>query len=199
MRLALLISLVVFGGVVPSVRADDAFTKVIFDSTSTEGYIVPQDYAEEHKTELTDTIPGLMKIDGFWTPTAQDVEVADRVLRDLINDAARDPAKLFPDLATSKDPDDRKAFKEESNELVLVSKNYGRYLRQYVGVIIEKQKLVFCNYSCGTKIDPSADYIFIDKVFAPDGAIRFLQCRFEPREKACSSVSLIGSWQPLPK
>jgi hypothetical protein len=197
-RLALLISLVVFGGMVSAVRADDSFAKVIFED-STEGYIVSRDYAEDHKAELTDTIPGPVKIDGFWTPTEQDVDVAERVLRDLLDDAMKDPATLFPDLATSKNPDDLKDFKQERNELVLVAQNYNRYVRQYVGVIIEKQKLVFCNYSYGTKVDPSADYIFIDQVFAPDGAIRFLQCRFEPKGKVCSNVSLIGSWQPPPK
>jgi hypothetical protein len=69
-------------------------------------------------------------------------------------------------------------------------------LRQYAGIVIDGKKLVFCNYSDGAKADPSTDYIFIQKVFAPDGTVRFLQCRFDPELKTCSNVSIIGSWQP---
>jgi hypothetical protein len=196
-RLALLILLAAGGWLSPAARADGAFIRVDFDSA--EGFIVPRDYAEDHKADLTSTIPGAMKVDAFWTPSEADVYVAERVLHSLIEDSVKDPSKLFPDLAVSKDSDDRELLKQQRAELVLVLTNYDRYLRQYVGIIIDGQKLVFCNYSSGIKADPSADYIFIDKVFDPDGAFRFLQCRVDPKEKTCCNVSMIGSWQPKEK
>ena len=73
--------------------------------------------------------------------------------------------------------------------------NYDSYQRQYVGLIVGGKKIVFCNYSEGTKIDPASDYIFIQKVFIPDGTIHFLQARVDPLLKTCSNVSFIGSWQ----
>jgi hypothetical protein len=63
-----------------------------------------------------------------------------------------------------------------------------------VGVIIDGQKLVLCNYSEGTKADPATGYIFIQKTFTTDDT-HFLQCRFEPLLKNATNVSVIGSWQ----
>ena len=37
---------------------------------------------------------------------------------------------------------------------------------------IDGQKLVFCNYSEGTKADPAAAYIFIQKTFAISASLR---------------------------
>jgi hypothetical protein len=139
-----------------------------------------------------------VRVGGFWTPTEVDVIVAERVFRELIERAAKDPALLFPDLAPNHDPADLAAaaqLENERYELTLVSGNYDSYSRQYVGIIVGGRKLIFCNYSVGAKVDPSTDYIFIQKVFVPDGAVHFLQCRFDPEAKTCSKVSMIGSWQ----
>ena len=197
MRLAVLISVAAFGLGMIAAQADGGLIRVSLVVGAREGYIVPREYAEAHQAEFTANIPGPVKIDGFWTPPEQDAEVADRVLRDLIDDAAKDPSKLFPDLAKTTDSDSESSdsLDHEQKELLLIAKNYDRYIRQFVGVIIEGQKLVFCNYSDGTKVDPSDVYIFTDKVFVPGGKVHFLQCRFEPKGKTCSNVSMIGSWQ----
>ena len=184
-------------------RADNAFARVDFGSYS--GYIVPDGYATENKADLMASIPGPVLIDSFWTPSEQDFTVADRAFLEMIHAAAKDPTLLFPDLAPRRDPaavaDPAKArdLEHEQAELALVAENYENYSRQYVGIIIGGKKLVFCNYSDGTKVDPSVDYIFIQKVFVADGTMHFLQCRFEPVSKICSNVSMIGSWQPTAK
>ena len=64
-----------------------------------DGYVVPAEYAAAHKAEVLGSIPGHVQIDGFWTPTQQGVETAERAFRDLIRSAAKDPSVLFPDLA----------------------------------------------------------------------------------------------------
>ena len=197
MRLAILISFAVFGLIFSPARADGPLAKGAVGSHT--GYIVSEKYAGEHKADLTASIPGPVKLDGFWTPPEQDVAVADRVFRDLIHSAVKDPKLLFPDLAENSDPAAPDSIEYERNELVLVSRNYDSYLRQYVGIILDGKKLIFCNYSEGPKVDPSADYIFIEKVFVPGGSVHFLQCRFDPQLKICSKVSIIGSWQPRTK
>jgi hypothetical protein len=206
-RLAILLSFAACGMTFSVLAADTnvappALIKVVMGSHI--GYIVPENYAADCKADLQISIPGVVKLDGFWTPTELDVTVADRVLRDLIHDAVKDPTLLFPDLAPdangntkadtnsgSSDPLDH-----ERHALMAVSDNYDTYVRQYVGIIIDKQKLIFCNYSDGTKADPSADYIFIHRVFVDDGTVHFLQCRFDPEAKACSNISMIGPWPP---
>jgi hypothetical protein len=195
-RLAILLSFAALGVTLYGDLIDDRFVRV--DLETLTGYIVPESYAEAHKTDLTANIPATVKIEGFWTPSVQDVTVADRVFRERIESAAKDPALLFPGLAKKAAAD---AYDREDNleyqqkELEAISANFDTYARQYIGIIMGKKKLIFCNYSVGTKVDPSAEYIFTDKVFVPDGTVHFLQCRFEPEKKTCSNVSMIGSWQ----
>ena len=116
----------------------------------------------------------------------------------MIHRAAKDPTVLFPELTKESNPNSPDSLESLRNEMILVSKNYDRYVRQYLGIVMGGNKLVFCNYSDGPKFDPSTNYIFIHKVFVADGSVHFLQCRFDPVEKSCSNVSIIGSWQILP-
>jgi hypothetical protein len=198
-RLAVLISLAALAPMLAAVRADDSLMRAPLGSHT--GYIVPETYAAEYKTDFVSSIPGAFRIDGFWTPSKEDVAVADRVFLDLIHAAAKDPTLLFPDLAPSTDPTapvDAAASQllaRQKSELALISDNYSNYSRQYVGIIVDGQQLVFCNYSEGTNLDPAKDYIYLQKAFAPEGAVHFLQCRFDPVEKTCANVSFIGSWQ----
>jgi hypothetical protein len=198
-RLAILIPFAAFGLTFCTAWADGPLVRVALAMGSHSGYIVSERYAWEHKADLIASIPGPVKIDGFWTPPEQDVAVADRAFRDLLHSAVKDPTLLFPDLPPNADPAASDSLEHERNELTLVSRNYDSYLRQYVGIIIDGKKLVFCNYSDGANVDPSTDYIFIHKVFAPGGTVHFLQCRFDPESKTCSNVSIIGSWQPQEK
>jgi hypothetical protein len=199
-RFAILIALAAWGGAVAEcARADDIFIHIVLGSR--DGYIVPEDYATAYQADLLATLPSAVKCDGFWTPPEQDVAVADRALRDMIHAAAKDPTVLFPELAPSRDPDakqsddDKRELARERIELALISENYDSYARQFVGIIIDGQKLVLCNYSDGTKLNPAAGYIFIQKTFVADGTVHFLQCRFEPWLKNITNVSIIGSWQ----
>ena len=174
-------------------RGDDALHKV---ATGTHvGYILSDAQAEANKADLIASLPGAVKVDGFWTPTEQDVAVADRAFRDLIRDSVKDPTLLFPDLPTDPDPTKRDTLEYERRELSLILDNYDAYQRQYVGLSIDGIRIVFCNYSHGPKFDASAGYIFMQKTFVPDGTVQFLQCRFDPLQKTCSNVSFVGSWQ----
>ncbi len=199
MRFAILLSLAAWGLAVSAARADDAMLHVVIGQHN--AYIIPESYAIAYKADLIASMPGLEKIDGFWTPPLQDVTVADRAMRDVIHAAAKDPTVLFPDLAPDPDPnapvDENKTRDREHQraELALISENYESYARQYLGIIIDGQKYVYCNYSDGTKVDPATGYVFIQKTFVNDGTVHFLQCRFEPLLKNATNISFIGSWQ----
>ena len=199
MRVAILLSLAACGVAFSAARADDALIKVTVDSGAV--YIVPEAYADEHKSDLKQSMPGVVKIDGFWTPSETDVIVADRVFREYIQDAAKDPLLLFPELAQNPEAtaaanvEAAAQLQNERYELSLVESHFDRYARQYVGVILDGKKLIFCNYAVVPKADPSADFLFIQKVFAQDGTVHFLQSRVDAEEKSCTNVSIIGSWQ----
>jgi hypothetical protein len=174
-------------------RADEPFVRVATGMRS--GYIVPEAYAEAHESELMGSLTGPPKVEGFWTPTEANVVMAERVLRERVEDAAKDPTLLFPELANSTDSTSLDQIHNEKVELELIVQNYESYQRQYVGLIIKGNKVVYCNYSDGTTVDPSRNYVFIQKVFDDSGRIHFLQAQVDAGTKVCSNVSFIGSRQ----
>lgn len=199
MRVAILISLGALGWFSVA-RADEPFPSVTLGDNT--GYIIPEKYASDHKTDLVASLPGYGKIDGFWTPTEQEITVAARTLHELLASAVKNPALLFPDLAQNENPpppDSPDSLQHQQKELALVVRNENAYARQFVGIILEGRKVIFCNYAIVPKADPSTGYLFIQKSFTDNGAVHFLQGRFDPESKTCSNVAMIGSWQPKPK
>jgi len=193
-RLAILISFAAFGLIFIPAQAGEPFVRV--DLGSRAAYIIPESYADEHKAELVASIPGPVKVEGFWTPSEEDVTVAERVFRELIQSAAKDPTLLFADLADASQNASQDALQHQQIELELMSKYYAAYLRQYVGIIVDGRKLVLCNYADVPKVDPSMEYLYVEKYFVGDGTTHFLQSRFDLESKTCSNVAIIGSWQP---
>jgi hypothetical protein len=198
-RYAILTTFALCGLAFSAAWADESIVTVNLDSGP--AYIVSANYANDFLPQLRATIPGAPKITGVWTPTEIDVTVAHRTFRNLIQDAIKDPTLLFPDLAPNPDAsatekiETAAQLENERFELTLVAKNLDQYARQYVGIVVDDKKLIFCNYADAPNIKPAIDYIFIDKVFVGDGTVHFLQCRFDLEDKSCSNVSLIGSWQ----
>lgn len=174
-------------------RADEPFIQVM--QGTHPAYIVPEPYAAHHRAELMASIPRHVEIESFWTPTEADVAVAERIFRELLQQAAKNPMVLFPDLGRNSDQFSIEALKREQDELVLIGENYDAYTRQYVGIVVLGHKLILCNYADVPKVDPATEFLFLEKYFDPKGTVHFLQSRFDPDWKTCAHVSIIGSWQ----
>jgi len=196
-RLAIPISVVALSLIGGPLRADGPFLKVTMDAGV--GYIVPEKYAADHQAELLKSIPGDVKIDGFWTPTEQHVTVAERIFRETLHQTAKDATVLLPDLAQATGPDDLATLAREQKEAEAIGRNYGAYTRQYVGLVIDGVRIVFCNYSDAKKVDPATEFMYLEKYFVSGDKTHFLQCRVDPRLKTWSNVSIIGSWLPPEK
>jgi hypothetical protein len=197
-RVAMLISFAACGLFLCAVYADDAFAQVMTGTRS--GYIVPEEYAKAYQTELIASLTGPPKVEGFWTPSEANVVMAERVFREMLESAAKDPSILFPELAGDSNGkkvkgDTLDEMHNETVELGAILKNYDSYQRQYVGLIIGGNKIVYCNYSEGTPVDASKDYVFIQKVFQDGGRNHFLQAQVDSVTKVCTNVSFIGTWQ----
>jgi hypothetical protein len=182
-----------------ALRADDALTPVSFEAGGV-GYIVSQDYAAQHKVEF---IAGMPEIEhpkdvDFWTPTPDQVLVAERVFRDWIQDGAKSAAAVFPDMGANPDgyPPGEPAY--EQKEFGLIIQNYGQYERQYVGLVVQGRKVILCSYFAGLEANPATDFVFMQKVFAEDKGIHFLQAWFDPDAKSCSDLVMVGMWQKDP-
>ena len=176
------------------VHADEPFPALAAEARGI--YLVPAGYAEAHRAEILASIPGpALKIEGFWTPGEQDAQVAERVLHEALQAGQKDPTLLFPELSPTAEASSTESVGYQQRELALVNQNYDRYARQYVGLLIDGRKIVFCNYAHGTKGNPNRDYLFLETYFATDGATQFLQGRVDVGGQICSNVSLIGSWR----
>jgi hypothetical protein len=195
-RLAILISLAALGLGGTAMRADDALK--VCEVGPHGGYLVSAEYAEAHRADILSTLPDEPEVTGFWKVTEQIAIVADRVLRETLEDGAKDPTQLFPDLTPGGDATQPDSLEYQRNELKEIVAHYGEYGRQYVGLIIGGERVVLINYAAGPRLDPSSGFIFIHRVFEP-GTMRFLQARYNWDEKTISNVSMYGSWQDAPK
>ncbi len=197
MRVAIAISALAVSWLAAQAYADEPLVQVAIGSRT--GYVVPEKYASGHQADLVASLPGAPKIDGYWTPSEQDAVVADRLLREMLEDGVKDPIQVFPDLDVKAEATSPDSPAYEARELALALKNYDRYTRQYVGLILDGRKIIFCNYADVPKIDPAKEYFYLHKYFEPDGSVHFLQGRVDRDWKSCSGVALIGSWEPKGK
>jgi hypothetical protein len=174
-------------------RGDDALVKC--EVAVRGGYLVPVSYADAHRADIVSTLPDGPDIDGFWKVSEQIARVADRNLRETIEDAIKDPTLLFPDLTPGGDASVPDSIEFERTELKLVFEHYNSYQRQFVGLVIDGRQYMLCNYFIGPGLDPAAGFVSIQKVFKPDVKMHFLQCRFDWDYKKISNVAMIGPWQ----
>jgi hypothetical protein len=195
-RLAILISLAALGLGQTAAQESDAL--VPCEVGPHGGYLVSVGYADAHRADILATLPDSPEVDSFWRVSEQIAIVADRNLRETIEDAAKDPTLLFPNLTPGTDATLPDSLEYQRNELKLVVDHYGSYRRQFVGLVIDGHKYVLLNYAWGPGLDPSQGFIFIHRVFDP-ARMRFLQCRFDWDEKKISNVSLYGTWQDIAK
>ena len=196
MKLAIPISILALSLLAAPAQADEPFLKVTMDSGV--GYIVPEKYVADHKAEFLASIPVEIKVDGFWTPTEQHVTVAERVFREALQQGSKDATVLRPNLAGTTDPGDLEELATEQKEAEAIGKNYNAYARQYLGIIVDGTKLVFCNYSDEKKADPALEYMYLEKYFIADQT-HFLTCCVDAHANTWSNLSLIGSWLPPEK
>jgi hypothetical protein len=199
-RLAILISLAVLGwSTLPAAGAPvvDSDALVPCEVGEHGGYLVPVGYADEHRSDILATLPDEPDVDDFWKVTEQIAIVADRMLREKLEDAAKDPTLLFPDLPPGSDASLPNSIGYQKLELKLILEHYGAYHRQYVGLMMGGHKVVLVNYAVGLATDPAAGYVFIHRFFIPHRS-HFLQCRFDWDEKLISNVSTYGPWQDSP-
>jgi hypothetical protein len=195
-RVAILISLAALSLVETAAQGDPAL--ISCEVGPHGGYLVPVAYAEAHRADILSTLPDSPELGDFWPVSEQIAIVANRNLREAIEDAAKDPKLLFPDLVPGGDSSSPDSLEYQRTELGLVLQHYDAYLRQYAGVMINGRHFVLLNYVVGPNLDPAKGFIFIHRTFEP-GKMRFLQARFDWDWKKLSNVSLYGTWQEKPK
>jgi hypothetical protein len=158
-------------------------------------YIISADYAAGHKADFLSDLTEFHKVIDFWTPTPDEIIVAERVFRQWIQDGARDPTSVYPEMAKLPQnfPPGEPEF--EQNEMALIDQNYSRYTRQYAGLIIRGRRVILCNYFTGLEADPSTGYVFKRKVFAENKDIHFVQAWYDPDARTCSNLVMVGLWQ----
>jgi hypothetical protein len=189
-RLAILISLAALG---LAARADGPLVRCALGNRV--GYILPQDAAAASASVIKSSLPDAPTLEGFWTPSEADVLVGDRVLRELLESAIKNPTILFPDLPTSPPAPFSETADYQRVELSHVVAHYDEYDRQYVGLVIKGERFMLCHYAIGPGLNPAEAFLDMRKLFVPDRKMHFLQARFDPVQKTVSNVAFIGPWQ----
>jgi len=159
------------------------------------GYIVSEKYAAEHKADFLASLTDYQPDIDFWTPSPDDIVVAERVFRQWIEDGAKDPAAVYPEMGAHPENFSPGEPEFQQKEMALIAQNYGRYARQYAGLIVQGRKVILCNYFAGLEANPAGSFVFMQNVFVPHKGIHFVQGWFDPDAKSCSKLVMVGLWQ----
>ena len=159
------------------------------------GYIVSEKYAAEHKADFLASLTDYQPDINFWTPSPDDIVVAERVFRQWIEDGAKDPAAVYPEMGAHPENFSPGEPEFQQKEMALIAQNYGRYARQYAGLIVQGRKVILCNYFAGLEANPAGSFVFMQNVFVPHKGIHFVQGWFDPDAKSCSKLVMVGLWQ----
>ncbi|MEP7015057.1 MAG: hypothetical protein ABI925_06435 [Verrucomicrobiota bacterium] len=139
-------------------------------SVGIEGVIIPADIAREWGDSIglgRGAGHGIQDILGvhaqsYWTPSPPEVERVETRLREVLENAAKDPATLeFAPATTSP--------KYVSAQIAQILSHYGEYRRQYIGLVIDGKRHIYINsFRSSDATDYKKQFIFV-----PDGGFWF--------------------------
>lgn len=130
-----------------AVSAGDAGDFPTTKSHDIEGAIIPAETVREWSESIRrgrGAPHGIQNIFGVeaessWTPSAQDVELVETRLKEVLQDALQNPAKLNKYAKTTA------SRKYLSQQITQILSHYGKYRRQYIGLIIDGNRHVYIN------------------------------------------------------
>jgi len=118
----------------------------------------------------------------FWTPTVEDAKSADAAVWKFV---AEKNQRNKNDLNLSN------TDKRNSKELPKIETNEPKYGRQFVGVIFEGKKYIYCNFfSVDVLTDQKAAATYFFQVY--DGGYWFWQIYYSPDTKSCFGLKING-------
>jgi hypothetical protein len=143
MRLALMILFCSFGFLDTTSFADDLFVRVPTDAFV--GYVIPKEYATG---KLSDYFG--RDATGFWTPTFAQVKVAEAAVRVAMRGTKANRSSILRYDSNESQADrsrDTQYFEEQSRPYIV--KNYQDYTLQFIGLIADGKKRIYCHYVHG--------------------------------------------------
>ena len=161
-------------------HADQTFEKV--RGAKFTGYLVPKAIADGWMRTYND--PKWLDDGQCWVPTSAQAIEAEKAVRDYITRAQKDAKVAFPN-------DTGSVSEWRQKSLVEVGQKYPQYVIQFVGIMVNGKKQIFCNYSCrdtSQQLDPSRNFIFVY-----DGGSCFWQIEYVPGTKSCTGLQINGN------
>lgn len=119
----------------------------------------------------------------FWTPTIADAKNADAAVWKFVSDKIKETKTTYPNLS---DTD-----KRNSKELPKIESNESKYGRQFVGIIFEGKKYIYCNYfGIEGPTDETGAATYFNQV--DDGGYWAWQIYYSPDTKSCFGLKING-------
>ena len=123
-----------------------------------------------------------LKVEGFWTPTPQDIAGAEGRLRSALEKGVKDPASVMPG------PFSAISRQRSSEEIGRVLERYGTYRRQYFGVVIARKHYLFLNsFPAREQMREKEGYVRV-----MDGGAGFWRILYSVEDGVFSQLSVNG-------
>ncbi len=144
-----------------------------------EGALLPASYCRLDAPHSFNEIAA----DGFWTPTAKDLETPETYLRPHLISWHKDPLQIEP---TAKDSPLRpRALRMQLGEIIA---RYMKYRRQYIGLIIRGHRYIYLN---SFPADKSNSYMQ-RLLGASDGGSQYWQVLYSVDDAIFSELQING-------
>jgi len=164
-------------GLALGLHADPVFEKV--RGAKFTGYLVPKEIADGWMRTYNN--PQWLDDGQCWVPTSAQAITAEKAAHDAIVRAQKDAKIVFPG-------DTDGALEWHRKLLTEVDQKYPRYEIQFVGILVQGKKEIFCNYFCRDatgQLDPSHDFIFVYR-----GGSCFWQIEYVPETKSYTGLQI---------
>jgi hypothetical protein len=146
-----------FGTTLSVVHADDQFKLLIVNGHNR--YIVPAAYAQKPvsfvRRQLADALTREQNRKGvaFWTPTPLQSLQAEVAVHKFILESVHQTTLAFPDIDQWKG--NPRAMEQAAKELERVKRDYEKYVGQFVGIVIDQKKYIYCSYFSRSQLQNS--------------------------------------------
>ena len=192
--------LFLYGGL--PARADSPYEKVtVGDHVA---YVVPMEVAQKPDSEVRKFwLPSIWppietkKIEAFWTPTERDIAASREEIIKYLKAARTDPEIAF-DFSTQSSKDRKPALLSAQHEIALVLDNFKNYEAQYIGINVNGQKCMICNYfdlehlppDFRKNLDPTSRIVDVN-----DGGHMYWHFEYIVISRKCMHLSINGQWE----
>jgi hypothetical protein len=179
------------------VRADHVERMFPVYTTENPGLIVSKEDFLANRLAVQTYLGSTVGEDDFWVPTIEQVNHAESAVKQAVDNGTKDSSPFYKMAAVPAGVSSKAIESSREAELSSVQSLYARYFRQFVGLILNGRKFIFCNFVQPEDLDNMSEYpapAFVPSANARMERLHFIRALYDVETGRCSETSLVGEY-----